>query len=96
MRRKTRKKRTSVARIIGDRQGTHGVFRDNSVFIQAAKDLMRGTPNWSRMPAHQRECLDMQVHKIGRALFGDPDHRDHWIDQVGYITRVVEYLDEDR
>ena|SRR5712691_5369584 len=81
-----------INEIIAHRQGTHGVFTENSATIQATKDLWRSTPNWSRLRPFQREALDMVAHKAGRILHGDPDFLDHWEDPIGYLLRVVEQL----
>ena len=80
---------------IAARQSTHGVFSENTKFIQAAKDLARQGPNWATMPAYQREAVDMLMHKIGRILYGDPSHLDHWVDISGYSDRVVKTIKGD-
>jgi hypothetical protein len=85
----------ATATVIANRQGTHGVFKNNSVYMQNAKDLMRAQPNWSRMDEYQREALDMLQHKIGRILHGDPNFTDHWIDCSGYCDRVVKTINGD-
>lgn len=82
--------------MIADRQGTHGVFRENTVYMQTVKDIMHLCPNWRRLSSWQREALEMVVHKQARLLYGDPNHLDHWEDQIGYLKRVVEYLKEDQ
>ena len=80
---------------IAARQSTHGIFSENTKFIQAAKDLARQGPNWATMPAYQREAVDMLMHKIGRILYGDPSHLDHWVDISGYSDRVVKTIKGD-
>ena len=84
-----------VSKIIADRQGTHGVFRENTKFIQAVKELMRQQPNWGKMYAYEMEALDMFAHKMGRILHGDPHYEDHWEDVAGYAQRVVKTLKGD-
>jgi hypothetical protein len=78
--------------LIAERQGTHGVFRENTVYMQAHKDLMRAQPGWEKLEPWQKEALDMFAHKIGRILHGDPNYKDHWDDLVGYAKRVSDYL----
>lgn len=53
---------------------------------------MHRMPNWSTMSAHQRECLEMAVHKIGRALTGDATHVDHWHDGGFYLEMGTKEL----
>jgi hypothetical protein len=36
-----------------------------------------------------REALEIDAHKIGRILAGDPDFRDHWLDRAGYATLIA-------
>jgi len=81
-----------VAAVIADRQSTHGVFRENTKFIQAVKSLMREQPNWGKMWAYEMEAMDMFAHKMGRILHGDPHFVDHWDDVAGYAQRVVKTL----
>lgn len=82
----------TVEATIASRQSTHGVFAENTVFMQRMKDHMREQPNWSKMPPHMREALDMLAHKIGRILHGDPNYVDHWDDVAGYAERVAKTI----
>ena len=81
--------------IIAARQSTHGVFKENTVYMQSSKDLMRAQPNWNKMSAYQLEALDMFQHKIGRILHGDPNFCDHWDDISGYAERVSKTIKGD-
>lgn len=85
-------RRPGVSGFIAERQSIHGVFSENSKFMQEVKDLMRRQPNWEKLEPHQREGLDMIAHNMGRLLHGDPRHRDHWNDIAGYAERVAGYL----
>ena len=83
---------SGTSALITERQNTHGVFRENTMFMQEVKDIMRSQPKWSKMEPYQREGLDMIIHKIGRALHGDPNFKDTWDDISGYAQRVAGYL----
>lgn len=73
-----------------DERGTrYGDFYEHARITQALKDVMRETPNWHRLTPAMKESLDMQAHKIGRILNGDPNYKDSWTDIVGY-ARLVE------
>jgi hypothetical protein len=87
--------RETTEGLIAGRALTHGSLAENSKYMQAAKVLMRGQPNWNNeMKDFQRESLDMIQHKIGRILHGDPDYLDHWDDIAGYAQRVASILRE--
>jgi hypothetical protein len=83
-----------VKSILADRRKTHGDYAEKSEIAQALKTLMRSAPNWSRMSAVQREGLEHVVDKLTRALVGEPDFRDHYVDAIGYLTRILEDLDK--
>ena len=78
--------------ILKERQGTHGDFANAAVFVQHNKTQMHGTPNWHGLYASQKEALDMITHKIGRILYGDADHVDHWDDIAGYAKLVSKFI----
>jgi hypothetical protein len=60
---------------------------------QRMKDIWRAYPSWQRMTPAQKEGVEMIVHKLCRALCGDPNHKDHWLDIAGYATRVAEEIE---
>jgi hypothetical protein len=53
------------------------------------KDYMREHIGWDRLSAHQREALDMIMHKVSRILNGNPNHKDSWVDIEGYAHIVA-------
>ena len=71
------------------RAATHGDYADKAQFIQAIKNSMRACPKWGRLCPDQAESLDMIATKLGRILYGDPNHRDSWTDIGGY-ARLIE------
>lgn len=81
-----------TAKLLADRQRTHGDFRDNGRVMQALKDIARSGPHWVKLNPHQREAIDMILHKIGRVVCGDPNHPDHWDDIAGYAKRVLTFF----
>jgi hypothetical protein len=50
---------------------------------------MREHIGWDRLSAHQREALDMIMHKVSRILNGNPNHKDSWVDIEGYAHIVA-------
>ena len=82
----------NVLRIIEQRRTVHGEFRDNAGITQAFKYQLTQGKNWNDLTAIQKEALEMIVHKIGRILSGDPNHKDHWTDIIGYARLVEQRL----
>jgi hypothetical protein len=70
--------------LLAERGKTHGDFTYHAQVVQELKAVMAAQPNYKRLSRVQREALEMIVHKIGRILAGDPDHKDHWLDIGGY------------
>lgn len=79
-----------------ERGKTHGDFHDHANVTQLLKDAMRnfirldGTRPWDGLSAIQKESLDMNAHKIGRILAGNPSFKDHWADMAGYSQLVAD------
>lgn len=70
------------------RKATHGDFSDHARITQALKAVMREEAGWDRLSDVQREALEMNAHKVGRILAGDPNFADHWDDIAGYAKLV--------
>lgn len=83
---------SNVSSTLSSRANTHGSFAANGQIMQALKDLARSGHNWNKLAPHQREAIDMILHKIGRILCGNPDYADHWHDIAGYATLVENLL----
>jgi hypothetical protein len=47
-------------------------------------ELVRETPNWSRMGTTKQMALSETMHKVARIGHGDHEHLDHWNDISGY------------
>jgi hypothetical protein len=75
--------------ILSERAKTHGSFAENARISQALKTVMQESAGWVRLTDTMREALEIDVHKIGRILSGDPDFRDHWLDRAGYATLIA-------
>lgn len=84
----------NIEKTLEERGKTHGDFcSDGAPLMQGLKHLVRNSPNYPRMMDHQREALDMILHKIGRICVGDPDSLEHWIDIIGYSQLVISDLE---
>jgi len=78
--------------VLAERRDTHGEFTVHASITQGLKDFMRSCKGWERLSVIQREALEMNAHKIGRILAGDPHFKDHWTDIAGYAQLVADRL----
>lgn len=78
--------------ILAERGQRYGDFDKHADITQSLKKAMADTPGWQRLAPDQREALEMNAHKIGRILNGDPDYADSWEDIAGYAKLVANRL----
>jgi hypothetical protein len=83
---------TSIDAVLAERGSRYGDFMGHAEITQATKDVWRNHPGWNRLAADQKETLEMIAHKIGRALNGDPNYDDTWVDLSGYPKLVADRL----
>lgn len=86
--------KTELEAIIEQRGNAYGDFRTQGIIAQELKDVVRTLPNWAFLQAHQRESMEMIMHKIARIMNGDPNHRDSWVDIAGYAQIVADRIVE--
>jgi len=77
---------------LAERGSRYGDFAEHARITQAIKAAMKDSPNWARLPDDMREALEMNAHKIGRILNGDPKYHDSWHDIIGYTKLVADRL----
>lgn len=77
---------------LAQRATTHGPFVTTAELSQRLKFAISNNDAWQRMPATQREALEMIQHKIARIVCGDCLLIDSWRDVVGYAQLVVNEL----
>lgn len=82
----------SVAATLKQRGKRYGDFKEHARITQNIKAAMRDSPNWEELPPEMKESLEMQAHKIGRILNGDPTYADSWHDIGGYAQLVEQDL----
>ena len=75
---------------LAERGKRYGDFTTHAMITQAIKAVMHATPNWSKLSPDKKEALDMNAHKIGRILNGDPEYADSWHDIAGYAKLAEE------
>lgn len=67
---------------------------DHVALLHEAMALFK--KGYARLSWMQREALDMKAHKQARIFAGDPYFHDHWHDDAGYSTCVVNRLPGER
>lgn len=80
---------TNIDAILNERGSNYGDFNEHARITQNLKEAMKDSPNWDSLSPAMKESLEMQAHKIGRILNGDPSYKDSWTDIIGY-TQLVE------
>lgn len=81
---------TDQVTLTGQRQSSHGNFRDNARVSQhlkkvfRAENLHRKARGQQELTDTQMDALDMIAAKIGRIFAGDAGFHDHWDDIAGY------------
>jgi recombinational DNA repair protein RecT len=83
----------TIEDILQQRRATHGDFKDHAQVTQEIKRAMARSRNREKLTCWQREALEMEAHKIGRILSGDPNHKDHWDDMAGYAKLVADRVE---
>lgn len=79
----------NISQTLAERGNRYGSFIEHARISQNIKNAMADSPNWSSLPAHMKEALEMNAHKTARILNGDPNYADSWHDIIGY-TKLVE------
>jgi molybdenum-dependent DNA-binding transcriptional regulator ModE len=82
----------SVDTVLAERGEDYGDYASKAQFIQGVKHLMRSSPSWGAMDADMRESMEMIAHKMGRTLYGNPTHKDNFLDIAGYAKLVADRL----
>ena len=81
--------KVDVEQVTEERGSQYGDFATQGQIAQTLKDYLREFEGWDRLNAHQREAMDMILHKISRIVNGNPNHKDSWVDIAGYAHIVA-------
>lgn len=87
--------KTQVEKTLAKRGPKYGKFIDQAAVSQTLKEVMWSTPGWAKLAYDQREAFEMVAVKISRALCGDPNHIDNFVDLAGYSTLVSNRLTQE-
>lgn len=83
----------AVDTTLAERGQRYGDFASHAKIAQALKAVMHAAPKWDALAPDQKEALEMNAHKVGRILNGDPDYIDSWHDIGGYVRLVEQRLE---
>lgn len=84
-----------VEETLAEREKQYGSFQSKALTIQQIKETMRNVRGWENLDDDMRESLEMIATKIGRILYGDPNHFDSWHDIAGYAKLVADRISGD-
>ncbi len=73
-----------IEEILDSREETYGEYPMNAIIAQGLKEHVRMGTNWENLSSAHKEALDMICSKMARAVNGDANHRDNFIDIQGY------------
>jgi hypothetical protein len=82
----------TIKQVLAERGKDYGDYASKAQFIQNVKLLMRMSPSWFDMDADMRESMEMIAHKMGRVVYGNPAHKDNFLDIAGYAKLVADRL----
>jgi len=83
-----------VEEVLVDRRKTHGSFGHYAQVSQQLQETckMAAADAGNSLSPVQNEGMQMICGKLARAMCGDQNFKDHWLDIAGYATRVAESL----
>ena len=84
----------TIDKVLQDRGRIYGKFKHNAEVAQKIKHIFRKSYNWEGLPVDMQEALDMTASKISRILTGDYNHKDNWVDLVGYSQLILKEFGE--
>lgn len=79
---------------LDNRARTYGDYDDHARITQNIKAAMADSGNWSYLPPHLKETLEMVAHKLGRMLNGDWKYLDTARDCIGYMKLSYDLLEK--
>lgn len=85
---------SSIESTLEERGNRYGSFDEHARITQNIKRAMQDSPNWGALPDDMKEALEMNAHKMGRILNGDPEFHDSWHDIIGYTKLVADRLEQ--
>ena len=79
----------TVDETLATRASKYGDFADVARISEKLLEAARSEgPFWDKLDDTKKEGVKLILHKIARAISGDPEYRDNWHDIAGYAKLV--------
>jgi hypothetical protein len=78
-----------IDKVLNERASRYGTFEDHSRISQKLQEVLWDCPNWGKIPLDTRQAFVVICDKMARALNGDPEYDDNFVDIIGYATLVL-------
>ena len=84
----------TIDEVLNERGARYGTFAGQAEISQHIKRVVRGylDKRGKSLADDQMEAVEMVIHKLARAINGDADFIDHWVDMAGYSQLVADRL----
>ena len=84
----------TIDEVLSERGARYGTFAGQAEISQHIKRVVRGylDKRGKSLADDQMEAVEMVIHKLARAINGDADFIDHWVDMAGYAQLVADRL----
>lgn len=84
-----------VDEVLKERGARYGEFSEHAKIAQGIQDAMRNNLGWLELPDVHKQALTVIADKIARAISGDHNYLDNWIDISGYATLVQRHIEKE-
>ena len=84
----------TIDEVLSERGARYGTFAGQAEISQHIKRVVRGylDKRGKSLADDQMKAVEMVIHKLARAINGDADFIDHWVDMAGYSQLVADRL----
>lgn len=85
---------TGIKEILKERGSRYGRYKDNARIAQKLKDAVADDMDANPMlQEHHKETIHMIFVKLARAINGDPDYLDNWVDVIGFTQLTIDIIE---
>lgn len=84
-----------IEEVLSERANRYGTFENHAEISQGLQEVLWDSPNWHKIPSDTRQAFIVICDKMARALNGDPEYDDNFVDIIGYATLVLNRIRAD-
>jgi len=84
-----------VEEVLEQRGNRYGDFTDIAHFCEVGNLILNSVTPRKEINASSNQALIMIIHKLARAVYGDFNYNDNWIDIIGYANLAIDRLTSD-